>query len=327
MTLPISPMWLGRKTYSTVVGYSWEVKRGDFCTTLKRRMPINGSPRHSFRFYFDSLCDAYSISLKLWMKNQTTVPYADFTQLSTPMFYRNLALSQHHTQHLEHEFHPMSNVSFSIRHIKNSHEQMMVLNNDLYKPFNHHLHQTMFTVMLSNNSGCPRHTIKFELLYKLLAYNKVEYLGLQIPLVPNHNVSFYQDNTFESRTILIRSLEQNDNCYIYLRINPIHSIGLYSGPMEQQHDAMQTYNPKTERKKDPLVFIFLAPYSINLTWSDADTICRSAGGHLPTVTTEEEEDFLVHAIQARLPDATIKHTCKYYSLCYVFLGLSKEQVK
>ena len=323
LRLPISPLWSGRKTYSTVYDYTWDVKTGSPCAQFGPRIPSNSNSKYSFHFYFDGHCDAFSIPLRLWMKSRSSIPYINFTEIPVPLFYHTLAGSEYHTQRLEHKFHPSPNKSVTISHVESVNERKVFIKDKLYQPFDHHIHQTSFNVMLS---GCPTHTIAFEFLYKELAYSKAEYLSLQFPLLANHNVTFYQDNMFESRTILIRSLERNDNCYIHLRINPIHRINHYSGIMKLKHAISHDSNTIIDGINEPFMFIFLAPYAINLTWADADSICRSAGGHLPTVTSEEEEHFLVHAIQARLTDATIKHTCKYYSLCYVFLGLYKKQV-
>ena len=74
----------------------------------------------------------------------------------------------------------------------------------------------------------------------------------------------------------------------------------------------------------PQIYLFWQVYDIS--WGEAESVCAGIGGHLPSITSQEEFVYYEDVIRGRFnPDMLYRNPCRWYTVvCPYFIGLNLQ---
>ena len=141
----------------------------------------------------------------------------------------------------------------------------------------------------------------------------------QLPLVVREPVYFLY------RFLVMRGhplADSNLQCFVSLHINIYQPFGV---------DHWQSsVNSTTEPEAAPAMFhVHVLWESRKVSWVEAERLCQSIGGHLPSITSGAEQGFLGNVVWGKYaPLRLLENPCRWITLvCAIFIGLNSSQVR
>ena len=173
-----------------------------------------------------------------------------------------------------------------------------------------------------------------RLLWQIVTYNILLSLG--------DSVTIYQTMIMERSHLIIEpdSKSHQIDGTLYIDLNPLFRVNQAPDPWFQTLSDYTTCDFTKNANKvkcytscnSSTVQYIVTVGEFYLSWDDADQVCRDLGGHLPSVTGEEDRQLLETLILGGdfTSDQTdsIYHTpCRHWGpLCGVYLGLQHPWV-
>ena len=185
-------------------------------------------------------------------------------------------------------------------------------------------YKTVFNWTLISGHQCSDATYTIVLMYQ----NKLPWFGASWHIVDllisqrdGESVIYHDYFLFEQRHIILLPQDSpegfSDSCSLQFSIDPL----------------VQIPQSGSTRVTSKSLIYYVIDFNHNLNWITAKEICGKVGGHLPSVTSEDERSFLRNLLMGAVEDSdkdpllSLHSLCRYYgTMCAMFLGLNNTKV-
>ena len=168
-------------------------------------------------------------------------------------------------------------------------------------------------------------------LSRVRTSTKLYHLQFTIQLQPHTKLSLSQPQFYFRRYILLKMNKITSDASVTCKMGFDIDIKRRFGEITAYEENMWMKFGKKESipgKISEFANVYVAWGYESLSWKEANTKCSAMGGHLPSVTTKEELDFLEKAVWGKFTSAQLQtHPCRLSSVvCSFFMGLDTRLV-
>ena len=141
--------------------------------------------------------------------------------------------------------------------------------------------------------------------------------GVSVSLTASHTFTWTDTYAFEHRHLLVSTDEPKGNCRLVVKSDP-----LSTRPIDLSGQVIHPHREEGGK------YVYVINAHLMKSWTRAEQICQLLGGHLPTITSYEENQYLRNILAGNLfPQIAFRNPCRIYDpLCAIFIGLGHNRV-